>query len=550
MSQAPFPTAGATGNGHHTNGTDPQRWTAMTVEHQPVVAEQREEGVLEQAIRIIRKRKWLILQAAIIVPIIVGALTLSQTKTYSATASLLFRSPDTLLSGSTLGGGTIDPNREAATNGELVSLDAVADRAAQILHNGMTGSTIKGMVSVDTSSQGDVAPITASSSDPKTAAAVANAYGQAYIQFRQQAEQNRINNAIAQVQSNLAALSPADRAGSAGNNLRQELQTLQLASTVQGGDAELVQRASVPTDPSGPHVVRNVLLGALLGLVLGFALAAVLEKLDRRVKAAEELEDVYGLPVLARIPRSRSLGKRVRQNPMQVMSEALSRTQEAEAFRTLRANLRYFNVDHKLKSLLVASPMSGEGKSTVASFLAISMAAMGDRVCLVEADLRKSSAETPLSDLGGDGLSLVLAGFDLDEALTEVPVSVDAVTDEPRVLTRLPHGPLPPNPSELLESERMRWVITQLEQRFDTVIIDSPALTNVSDALSLVPRVSGVLLVSGVNRTTVHAAHNLRKQLALLGGHPLGVVANFATSASDDYYYGASYKAPSLPGKA
>jgi polysaccharide biosynthesis transport protein len=239
--------------------------------------------------------------------------------------------------------------------------------------------------------------------------------------------------------------------------------------------------------------------------------------------------------VLSRIPRSRALNRRSRRSvtadPIQT---ATGFSEEAEAFRTLRANLRYFNVDRPVRSVLVVSPVSGDGKSTIARHLAITMASMGDRVALVDADLRKRDG----SGLGGEGLSLVLAGFDLDDSLTEVPVAFDPVTERSRGLVRLASGPLPPNPSELLESERMRWVIQELESRFDVVIIDSPALVTVSDALSLVPAVSGVLVVGGIGHTKRNAALGLRKQLTLLGGRPLGVVGNFWSAAGDGYYYG------------
>ena len=191
-------------------------------------------------------------------------------------------------------------------------------------------------------------------------------------------------------------------------------------------------------------------------------------------------------------------------------------------------------MDDTSKSVLVVSPVSGDGKSTIARYLAITMASMGDSVVLVDADLRKQDSGVPPAE---DGLSLVLAGFELDQALTEVPITYDAVSQESRMLVEMPSGPLPPNPSELLESGRMRWVIAQLQNRFDYVIIDSPALMTVSDALSLVPQVSGVLVVGGFEHTTRRAAEALRKQLSLLQARPLGVVANFFASQKSDYYY-------------
>jgi capsular exopolysaccharide synthesis family protein len=279
-------------------------------------------------------------------------------------------------------------------------------------------------------------------------------------------------------------------------------------------------------------VVRNGLIAVLAGVLLGFGLSWLLERFDRRLKTIEQLEELYELPVIARVPQSRSLGKRGRRGQEEAMSKTLGFSEEAEAFRSLRANLRYFNVDRPVRSVLVASPLSGDGKSTVARHLAITMAAMGDRVCLVNADMRK--ADTSGHD---DGLSLVLAGFELERALIELPITFDAVTQQSRMLVELPAGPLPPNPSELIESARMRWLLHELERRYDIVLIDSPALVTVSDALSLVPETSGVLVVSGLDRTTRRAALDLRKQLALLRGRPLGLVANFWTSQKSEYYY-------------
>ena len=297
-------------------------------------------------------------------------------------------------------------------------------------------------------------------------------------------------------------------------------------------EATLVQ-PTLAAEASSRSVVGNVLLGLLAGLLLATLITWLLDRVDRRVRSIDELEEIYGLPVLSRVPRSRSLAKLG--GMADAVDTAVGFSEEAEAFRSLRTNLRYFNVDSPVRSILVASPLPGDGKSTVARHLAITMASMGDSVCLVDADLRKRH---PAAVPGADGLSLVLAGFDLSNALTEVPIAYDAISDESRVLAELPNGPLPPNPPELLESARMRWLIGELEQRFEVVIFDSPALMAVSDALTLVPAVSGVLIVSGVEQTSRQAALDLRKQIDLLGGRPLGIVANFAARTRGYDYYG------------
>jgi Mrp family chromosome partitioning ATPase len=171
------------------------------------------------------------------------------------------------------------------------------------------------------------------------------------------------------------------------------------------------------------------------------------------------------------------------------------------------------------------------------------MAEMGDSVVLVEADLHKGQRL-----LAGDperGLSSVLAGTPLDLALIQLDTT-SAETPEGRVLTVLPSGSAPPNPSELLESERMRGIIAELQSRFDVVIIDSPALGVVSDTLALVPEVDTVVVVSGLGTTTRDGARKFMKQLSIIGVEPAGVIANFTKVERGGYaYYQRGAVAPS-----
>lgn len=453
-----------------------------------------EQGFFTRARRTLRNRWWVILLFAALGTGAGIALSTTYDDEFTARATLLAAQPEPT-------GAVEQPevsalNRERAINTQerLLELPRVAARAVATAPGGATRDEIAEAVDLEASEGADTLDVVATSSSAERAAGIANAY--------------------ATVASTLS-----ERLG--------------------GTRVEVVQPALGSEQTGSSPLVRNGALGLLAGLLVGFLVAGILDKLDRRLTSVEELEEIYELPILSRIPRSRSLGKRSqRRVDGEMLTTASGFSEEAEAFRILRANLRYFNVDRRVSSILVVSPLSGDGKSTIARFLAITMASMGDRVALVDADLRKEDPTAPSSQLRAEGLSLVLAGFDLDEALTEMPVAFDPVTQESRSLARLPSGPLPPNPSELLESERMRWVISELEQRFDVVIVDSPALVTVSDALALVPAVSGVMIVSGLGQTTRNAALDLRRQLALLGGRPLGVVGNFWTASGDSYYYG------------
>ena len=452
-----------------------------------MVADAARPDGLQRVGEAVRQHPLVVVILLLALPAIGVGLALTRADEYRGTATLLLGPQDGVGTAAKLDG------RDAATGRELLDSRAVAARASGSLP-GTSTDEVADAVEVHSDSDANVLVVEATDESRGQALRTADAYARAY---------NGVANGI-------------------------QPQTAR------------PPRATVltPPDPAEKVDSQPVLAYGLIGLGLAVPLALLgaplLRRLDRRVKDVSELEEIYGLPVLARIPRSRSLANRSRKGRADAATKTVGFSEEAEAFRTLRTNLRYFNVDAPVRSILVASPLPGDGKSTVARHLAITMASMGDSICIVNADLRKQEpgvVPTP------DGLSLVLAGFDLESALTEVAIAYDPVSEESRVLVELPSGPLPPNPAELLESERMRWLIAQLERRFDLVIIDSPALVTVSDALTLVPRVSGVLVVGGVGQTMRSAAVDLRKQVELLGGRSLGVVANFATASRRYYGY-------------
>lgn len=482
------------------------------------------ESLAERMLRAVRNRPIVFVLSILIVPAIVIVLTLARSSEYVTGAQLLLlNTPRSTSSVPT------PADRAAATGAALLDLPAVAAEAARALGN-VSPKQVRDAVDVKVDRGTDLATIEARDSSPSRAARIANAYAAAYVTVRRRTDATQARDALAAERAQLAASTA--QTGQVAPDLNARVNRLRGEAARPAPAADLVQEAPANVSAEPLPVVRNGLIAVLAGVLLGFGLSWLLERFDRRLKTIEQLEELYELPVIARVPQSRSLGKRGRRGQEEAMSKTLGFSEEAEAFRSLRANLRYFNVDRPVRSVLVASPLSGDGKSTVARHLAITMAAMGDRVCLVNADMRK--ADTSGHD---DGLSLVLAGFELERALIELPITFDAVTQQSRMLVELPAGPLPPNPSELIESARMRWLLHELERRYDIVLIDSPALVTVSDALSLVPETSGVLVVSGLDRTTRRAALDLRKQLALLRGRPLGLVANFWTSQKSEYYY-------------
>jgi len=486
------------------------------------------DSLFEGTWRILRRHWFLILQAIVVTTIAALVWSATREELYTASTTVLFREPAATADILNTNDSFEDPARRAATNETLLSLGVVADRAAESLRGQVDAGTIAGAVDVVSSNEADIVDVEATTTDPRLSATIANAYSRAFVALRQESAREQMQNAINLARAALDGLTPTEAAGEAGSALRSRIGELETALSLQTGGAEIVQPASAPSSPSSPDTTRNGILGVILGALIGFGLAALRERTDRTVKSVDEVEEAYGQPILARVPRSRSLA-RGRGLPQ--------RGEEVEAFRALRTSLRFFTVNEELRSLLITSALPAEGKSTTARLLGETMAAMGDRVVLVEADMHSQPGRRGHDGGAAVGLSSVLVGATpLEQALEEVMIeSPDGV----RALTILPSGPQPPNPSVLLESDRMRDVLDELQVRFDLVIIDSPPIAVLSDALALVGEVSGVIVVSAVGRTTRDAIRDFTRQVDMLGGNLLGVVANFAPSldrATGSYY--------------
>ena len=428
---------------------------------------------LRTALVVLRRRLRVVLICLIGTALLALTFSLVQEEQYTAEASLLFRDPglDQKLFGSTFLEPSRDPDREAATNIKLVSLDAVATRTARALPGDLSSDEVSDKVEVAANGPSDVVSVNATDPDPRFAAVLANTFARQYIAFRREADRSKIREAQQLVQRQLDALTPTEAAGPRGRSIRERAEQLEILTSLQTGNAELVQRASAPDSPSSPDTVRNVALGIVLGLLLGVGLAFLLERLDRRVRDPKEFEDLFERPLLASIPESRALAGG---GPAQEGHLPLG---EQEAFRMLRANLRYFSVDRPVRSVLVTSAAPGDGKSTVSWNLALAAAGTGARVLLIETDLRHPSLAASSGTLApAPGLSTVLAGqVEFAEVVQSVSVPKHGGGRVPeRTMDVVVAGHIPPNPVDLIESERMRTVLREAEQMYDLVVIDTP----------------------------------------------------------------------------
>jgi tyrosine-protein kinase Etk/Wzc len=313
--------------------------------------------------------------------------------------------------------------------------------------------------------------------------------------------------------------------------LQRRLKEAEIREAVEDPSVRVVETALLPEQPVSPRPVRNVALAGFLGLMLGVGLAFVREYTDRRIHDEEDVDRALGLPVLGRVPRLRGVnGRRPRSEGLVATGDA--RSLPAEAYRTLRTNVRYTRGGKGSRELVVTSPGSREGKSMTASNLAASFARQGHRTLLVDADLRQSVQHETFEVEESPGLSDLLVDGYPAERLEQV---VRATRVEG--LDLLPAGFAPPNPAELLDSEAMDRILEQARERYEAMVLDTPPALVVTDASVLGVRVEGVLLVVRADRTDRDAASDTLVQLRRVGCQVVGVVFNDAGDGSRHRYY-------------
>ena len=271
-----------------------------------------------------------------------------------------------------------------------------------------------------------------------------------------------------------------------------------------------VDTAQVPDSPSSPKTSLNLLLGLLYGLAAGLVVAILRSVLDRYVRTEADLRRSTSLALLGGI--TESVAPRYSSAPFVLGGSG------TDAFRQLRTNLEFAAVGHEMKSLVVTSSQAGEGKSTVALNLALSIAHSGRRVLLVDADLRLPTVADATGLEPKVGLTTVLIGRTNLTGATQHWGNAG--------LSVLTSGPLPPNPTELLGSSTMQKLIREMEEAYDVVILDAPPVLPVADATILTRYTDSLLLVVGATKVSQHNLSKAVEQLNLVKAQVIGVVLN------------------------
>jgi len=311
------------------------------------------------------------------------------------------------------------------------------------------------------------------------------------------------------------------------------LEALRLSRAQNTPNVVQVEKAQIPSVPISPKPGQTTLLAGMIGLIVTIGAALLVEYLDDTIKTPDEVKEILHLPVIGLVG---DLHKRNKDDNFGNYVIYHPRSPVAEAFRALRTNLEFASLDFPLKSILVTSSGETEGKTTVACNLAIILAQGGKRVLLLDTDMRRPNVHSQFNLHNRIGLSdLVRGKLTIKEVVRSIPEvsNMDIITS----------GSLPPNPAELLASERMRKLLEELKKDYDVIVLDSPPLV-VSDSQILATRVEGVLYVIIPGSTRIESAKRPLEELERINAHLLGVVMNRIPRNRDYYYGGYDYYSP------
>jgi len=497
------------------------------------------DGGLREYVRVLRRHKLLVLQAVVLVPLIAFGLSRLQDARYEASADVLVSHQNLANSLN----GIEDPvaaeeaDRLLVTQALLAGTDAVASRTVRAA--GVPDLTVAEFLdssSVMPRRDSDVLRFRVEAAGPEVARVLAAEYARQFTRYRLQLDTQSLTRARLQVAARIRRLRAAGPRAS--NPLyqtlverEQQLHTMEALQTSNATPLGLTRTV----EQVQPRTVRNVLLGLVLGAVLGIALAFLRNALDTRIRSLDEIEDHLRVPLLGRVPRpSTSLG------PNRIVMLEDPATADAEGYWMLRATLEFAAGERAAKSILIASALEGEGKSTTASNLALALARVGRRVALVDLDLRGPTLHRFFGLSTRPGVTDVALGrVPVEEALIDIPVTGRGDPDlGGRALSVLPAGSREHNPGELVGSGRALDVIASLQDRFDFVIVDSPPFLRISDPMSLARDLDGLVLIVRLDRTSRPVLREVERVLAASRVEPLGYVL---TGGEPETAYGYGY---------
>jgi non-specific protein-tyrosine kinase len=496
-------------------------------------------------------RKWLLL--VFLLPIVCGAvayvISIRSIPVYSASATLLvYRTPSGDI---TDYNAIVTSERLARTYSTMIPRRPVLEAVIRRMGLDESPASLAKRVRVNLIQDTQLIQLDVEDADPQRAADLANAIAEEFIRQNSALQEARFAESLENIKAQISELSglmeqtqrqleALKAAGSQSDQaevarlegilagyrntyseLVQTYEKMRLSAAQTMDSVTLFEPAQPPSAPVRPKPLNTAAVAATAGLVAAIALAFLIEYLDDTVKTPDEVRDSLGLGTLGAIPAMNENG-----NELIVIDDPSSLI--TEAFRKVRTNLWFASVDHPLRTILVTSPSPVEGKSFTAANLAAAIAQSGKRVILVDADLRRPRLHRLFKIRPESGLTQSLLDGNLQNHLLESPVEN---------LLLLPAGPLPPNPTELLASQRMADALDELGRLADVVVVDTVPVLPLADALVLAPKADGVVLVMEAGKTRRAAARQAVESLAHAGANLVGAVLNKTPGRGSGYYY-------------
>jgi capsular exopolysaccharide synthesis family protein len=490
---------------------------------------QTEQQTLPRYLTTLRERGWLVVLCTLVCALAAIAYVAVADKVYKASADLLV-TPVPSGDDTTVGLGLIresnDPSRDVSTIARYIESVPVAARVKRELGRPETPTELLRSITAEPVAQSSVVSVTAEDGTPEDAARLANAFATETVRLRTAQLREQLERTVPALRARLNQLPPEERAEASGEAIAGRLAELERLRTVPDPTVRVSTPATAPEQQAAPRPVLSVVAGIAGGLLLGLGAAFGLQALDPRLRREGQLRELYRLPILARIPiepRDKRKGA--------IAPEKLS-AGTFEAYRTLRASLAAArSTEFRAGSVLVTGSSPGEGKTTSAINLAHALVAAGNKVILIEADVHRPQIGNTLGIRPRFGLaSVLIRQVALEDALITTeeygPDLQLLLVDRPGLAT-----------ADRLSLPTARQLVADAEQLADYVVIDSPPLTEVIDALPLAQEVAQVLLVARLGRTKLRKLTELGEILAQNGVRPAGVALIGVERSKSGYYY-------------
>ena len=486
-----------------------------------------EQHGLQRYVAAVVARWWVVVLCVLLTTAVAAAYLATTSKSYESSAQMLV-TPISSGDDTTVGLGLIrdsnDPTRDVSTASRLVTTVPVARRVIAAL--GLKGTTPTGLlnrVQAVPVASSSVISVTASGGTAREAARLANAFATQTVRDRTDALREQLDRTIPALRQRLAAV-PAGEQDTA-QNLTARLAALEALRGVPDPTMRVVTPASPPEVPTSPRPKMTIVAGIFAGLVLGLGGAFAVSVLDPRLRREEQLREIYRLPVLARVPHESG-----RHETAIAPNEMSNSTHEA--YRTLRATLAASRGNEfRPQSVLVTSSSPGEGKTTTAINLAHSLVQAGNRVILIEADMHRPQIGIALGIRPQVGIAAVLIR---QVALEDALVTTREYGPDLRLLLVDRPGQAT---ADRLSLPTARQLVAEAEELADYVIVDSPPLTAVVDALPLAQQVTDVVVVTRLGRSKLRKLTELGELLEQNGVQPTGVAIVGVDRAGAGYYY-------------